>query len=920
MIYRSPYPDASIPEIPLADFVFRSASEHLEKPALIDGSTHRAVTYAQLIEAIARTAATLAGAGVRAGDVVAIYSPNCLESVATFYAVTSLGAAVTMLNPHHSVPEAVHQLADSGARILVAAPQVAEMAATVAGRIGVTNILSLGQDLAPLCRQSTATADSARMHANIDPKQSVAALTYSIGMTDVPLGAMLTHFNLVANIVQTATVEPIDPNDVVISMTPFCQVYGMMAASIALHAGATIVVLPRVSLASLVDVLDRYQVTTAFLVPAIIRTLVTHEAVERHDLSSLRHIVSFTAPLPEALGRACAERIGCAVRQAYGMSETAAFTHLTPRTLDQLATVGLAVPNTECRIVDVASGEDVAPGKLGEVWLRGPQVMKGYLNAPDVTAQVIDDDHWLHTCDIGCSDDEGYLTVVDRSKTLGRLRAIHRHDRDMLRAAVEEIAARRAASERLRYQAVLLDSVRESIVVTDLNNNVTFWNGGAERLFGYSAEEAIGQPVESLIIPAGQGLLTADKTVALKTRGIWTTQVRRRRKDGSELWTDLVISIVHNLDGKRVGFTGLHRDISEQRRAEEHLRFQAQLLDSVRESVVASDLEGRIVFYGKGAERLFEYPAAEMVGQHLALFALTASDDPIAAFVRVRDEVLNAGVWNGRAIRCPKKNGEFWADIVLAPVKNDEGLAVGLIAVHNDVTELRRNQELLEDSHERLRNLASRLMVIREQERSLIARELHDELGQALTRLDIDVCWLADRLPRNLKTKRVQSMRHIVGKMLKRVQHISSELRPAVLDDLGLEAAIEWHVREFADWSGCRCRLDLRLGTLARDQDRDIAVFRILQEALINIARHARARNVTVRAWTSAQEFVLEVEDDGVGIAESKLMSSQSLGLIGMRERAESLGGKISISSSGQGTVVALSHKIPEPCETGALP
>jgi signal transduction histidine kinase len=150
-------------------------------------------------------------------------------------------------------------------------------------------------------------------------------------------------------------------------------------------------------------------------------------------------------------------------------------------------------------------------------------------------------------------------------------------------------------------------------------------------------------------------------------------------------------------------------------------------------------------------------------------------------------------------------------------------------------------------------------------------------------------------------------MAPFVDGMLESVHRISSQLRPAILDDLGLEAAIEWQVQEFADWNGCRCRLDLKLEDLKPHRDRDTAVFRIVQEALTNVARHAGAKVVTVRARVSGQGLILEVEDDGVGLPESKLVSPHSLGLIGMRERAEGLGGQIEFDTCGTGgTVVSL--------------
>ena len=908
MVTRSTYPSITIPDLAISQFVLESHDAESAKPALIDGSTERVITYAELRDEVRRIAGGLQRLGVTRGDVVAVFGPSSPAYVATFYGVTAAGAVITSLNVIHNVAELSYQLIDSGAQVLLLAcdPTPALVAACRKARL--TRVIRLDEVRATGADGAASASESA------GDATAVASITYTNAPSDVPMGVMVTHRNLVANLLQTQAVDPITSDEVVVGLMPFCQLYGMVAVNMGLRAGATVVTFPHLNLEWLLTAMEKHRVTSAYLVPPVIRTLAKHAAVSRFDLSALKRITSMTAPLPDSVARASAERLRCSVSQAYGLTEAVALTHFTPRHSVKLGSLGVPVPDTECRIVDVVSRDDISTGELGEVWVRGPQVMKGYHNNSEITDDIIDRDGWLRTCDIGYVDNDGFLFVVDRSKKLARLRGLHRQDGDLLRAAIEDIAARLKASDRLRVQSVLLNSVRESVLSTDVRNNVTFWNRGAEQLFGYSAEEALGKHVASLIVPDGVDFVPAGKTTSLRQHGTWNSQVMRRRKDGSIIWTDVDVSIVTDAAGQPAGFLGIHRDVTEQRKVEERLRFQAQLLDSVVESVVATDLEDRITFWAKGAEALFGATADAMLGRPLAPLMFPEHPDPGEELRRVRREVLRTGSWTGRMVPCRCNDATFWADVTLAPVLNADGSPVGLIAVHRDVSELRRNQELVKVSHERTRNLAARLLAIREQVRSSIARELHDELGQALTRLNIDVTWLTQRLPVRLRSRRVEQMAPLVDRTIRTVQQISSQLRPPILDDLGLEAAIEWHVQEFAEWSGRRCELQLRIGSIPRDRDRDIAIFRILQEALTNVARHARAEVVTVRAESIEGEFVLEIEDDGVGIPQAKLVGQHSYGLTGMAERAEGLGGELQISvTPGRGTKITLRLVLAEP-------
>jgi signal transduction histidine kinase len=214
------------------------------------------------------------------------------------------------------------------------------------------------------------------------------------------------------------------------------------------------------------------------------------------------------------------------------------------------------------------------------------------------------------------------------------------------------------------------------------------------------------------------------------------------------------------------------------------------------------------------------------------------------------------------------------------------------------VTEWRLAEERLRESHEALRALSARLRAVREEESARIAREVHDEIGQMLTALHLDVAWMEKRLGRLPQareeiTKKLRSMGRMLDTTMDAVHRIATELRPGVLDELGLEAAIEWYVEEFELRAGVSCRLHSSLESTALDADLSTALFRILQEALTNVARHARATEVDIRLTAEGSRVILEVSDYGAGIPSDKLADSRSLGLLGMRERARSLEGEV---------------------------
>jgi acyl-CoA synthetase (AMP-forming)/AMP-acid ligase II len=230
---------------------------------------------------------------------------------------------------------------------------------------------------------------------------------------------MLTHYNLVANVRQVESLQDFTPEETLLAVLPFFHIYGMeILLNYALYEGKTIVTMPRFDLEQFLQILQNYGVTFAHLVPPIILALAKHPLVDKYDLSKLRVITSGAAPLSEGLAHACAERLGCLVRQGYGLTETSPVTHCSQLSQIKPASVGPCLPNTECKVVDVASGAELGPNQQGEIWIRGPQVMQGYLNKPEATAAAIETDGWLRTGDIGYADEAGYFYIVDRVKEL----------------------------------------------------------------------------------------------------------------------------------------------------------------------------------------------------------------------------------------------------------------------------------------------------------------------------------------------------------------------------------------------------------------------------------------------------------------------------------------------------------------------
>jgi acyl-CoA synthetase (AMP-forming)/AMP-acid ligase II len=420
-IVLSPHPDVTIPDVPLHEYVLRDAMDRADEAALIDGPSGRTLTYGQLAGGVRRVAAGLAARGFAKGDVFAIYSPNLPEYALAFYGVSAAGGINTTVSPLYTADELARQLSDSGARFLLTVPPFLDKALDAAGRSGVEEVFVLGEGEGATPFASLLTAGDTPPEVDFDPANDLVALPYSSGTTGLPKGVMLTHRNLVANLSQGTTALLADEGERLIAVLPFFHIYGLVVLmAAALSRGSTLVTMPRFDLEQFLGLLQDQRITQAYVAPPIVLALAKHPLVDKYDLSSLQSVFSGAAPLDASLERACNERLGCAVMQGWGLTETSPVVTTNFNTVEgsQPGSVGVPLPNTEMRVVDPATGADVSRGETGELLVRGPQVMKGYLNAPEATAAMLDPDGWLHTGDLGTIDEQGYVYIVDRVKEL----------------------------------------------------------------------------------------------------------------------------------------------------------------------------------------------------------------------------------------------------------------------------------------------------------------------------------------------------------------------------------------------------------------------------------------------------------------------------------------------------------------------
>jgi long-chain acyl-CoA synthetase len=425
-------PETRIFEGSMYELFSRAVEEHRGKTALsFYGTTFE---FGRLQALVEKMAASLAASGVKKGDRVALMLPNCPQYVVSFFATVRLGAIVTQINPMYVEREIGHILNDSGAETIIVYADVYERVKAMLPDTNLKTVVvvefgsepeGLGVGHRSFDDFLSTDADPAP-EVDIDPAQDVAALQYTGGTTGVSKGAMLTHRNLVANVQQTIDVFVQNPDQFTgrkcVGVLPFFHIYGLTCVMLfGIKLGVEQVLLPRFEVQEALAVFENDRPTMFAGVPTMYMALLASGTdLRKHHLHDVRIFNSGGSALPVNLKRSFEEKVGKPLFEGYGLSEASPVTHNNPPFLGQgrEGSVGIPIPSTEARVVDVETGETEIPiGESGELIIKGPQVMKGYLNMPDETAETLKGG-WLYTGDVAKMDESGYFYIVDRKKDM----------------------------------------------------------------------------------------------------------------------------------------------------------------------------------------------------------------------------------------------------------------------------------------------------------------------------------------------------------------------------------------------------------------------------------------------------------------------------------------------------------------------
>jgi PAS domain S-box-containing protein len=432
------------------------------------------------------------------------------------------------------------------------------------------------------------------------------------------------------------------------------------------------------------------------------------------------------------------------------------------------------------------------------------------------------------------------------------------------------------------------------------------------RFLGYTEGELIGKTFLE-VTHAEDRHIGLEELKQLVDRDIDQARFQKRylRKDGQVVWGEITIRLVSDQAGQPLFFLPVIQDITQRKLAEEQLELLGKIFDQTSDRVVITDMDTTIRFVNQAQCRAVKRQRDELIGKKPDVLG----DDPQrgATQQQLLDATLAHGKWRGEVISIAADGAETIVDLRTFVVRDASGKALALAGIGTDITAKKMAETELNQSQEKLRELYHQLQNAREKERLRISREIHDELGQNITAMKIDLAWLRKTIDPSLTPlhDKLDSMSAITEATLATVRRVSSELRPGILDALGLAAAVEWMVKDFQARSDIQCHLCIKPEEIEASPNLSVDVFRILQEALTNILRHAQASSVAVSLMQMENMIELRVDDNGIGISLEKISQTDSLGHLGIRERLRPYGGVLRISGApGKGTSVIATFPI----------
>lgn len=457
--WLSVYPDSvskeiEVPDIPMQQILQNTFQSYPNHTAITFYG--RKLSYQELFLASQAFASALQKKGVQKGDRVALMLPNCPQYVIAYYGALTTGAIITQINPMLVERELQYILQDSGAETIVVLDGLYPKVKSIQENGNVKNIIvvSLQPSVADYHPDVSfddfiKTGDGNITPVTFDPENDIAVLQYTGGTTGRSKGAMLTHRNILANVVQSFEFFKHDlqiGSERTLAIIPLFHVFGMTSAmNLSVYIAGDSIMLPRFELEEVLETIKREQPTTFPGVPTMYVALTNHPKAEEYGMGSIRVCNSGSAPMPLELLREFERKSGAKILEGYGLSEASPTTHCNPAFAERKpGSVGIGFPSTDYKVVDLGEGiKEVAPGELGELIVKGPQVMKGYWNMPEETAVTLKDG-WLYTGDIAKVDEEGYLYIVDRKKDLIIASGYNIYPRDVEEVLYEHSAVQEA--------------------------------------------------------------------------------------------------------------------------------------------------------------------------------------------------------------------------------------------------------------------------------------------------------------------------------------------------------------------------------------------------------------------------------------------------------------------------------------------